>query len=296
MFDALQFCNDFGVEWLSQGKNVGRGWIAVNDPFTYDTGFHGGFYLHDGHFYSWKTGGHSTFSVVKAITNKEDFEVYQILTEYGSRTQILKDLNKKVASASSIVLPGGELEKMHRRYLKKRRYDPDFLVEKYGLRGGSIVGDWAYRVIIPVFHNGVVVTYLGRDITGEQQLRYKNCPIELSVIDPKKILYNSDNCKGESVLVVEGSFDVMRFGDGSCCTLGTSVTEAQIRELSKFKKVFVMFDNEPKAQAKAKKICQMLSVMGVDVELVNHGWDHDLGDASDEEVEEVKKELCLCSI
>jgi hypothetical protein len=52
-----------------------------------------------------------------------------------------------------------------------------------------------------------------------------------------------------------------------------------------------MFDNEPRAQAKAKKVCQMLSALGVDVELVNHDWAHDLGDATEEEVLEVKREL-----
>jgi hypothetical protein len=61
-----------------------------------------------------------------------------------------------------------------------------------------------------------------------------------------------------------------------------------------YKKVFVSFDNEPAAQAKARKLAEDLDSLGMDVEVVNICEDYgknDPGELTVREVKEIKREL-----
>jgi hypothetical protein len=291
MFDVVRFLNDYGIDWVSKGANVGRGWIGYNCPFCGDVGFHGGFYLADGHNYCWKCGGHSIFNVVKELTGKPVHEVYKIVDEYGDRTTILSQLNTPIRHSASLSLPGYPLDEMCRKYLRKRKFDPDFLEQRYSLRSGGIVGRWAFRLLIPVFHEKKLISFMGRDVTNKQEIRYKNLSLEESVMDIKTVLFNLDNCTRRKVVVVEGALDCMRWGDDCCATMGTTVTEQQIRQLSTYKKVYVMFDNDAPGKIKAQFVAEKLAVLGAEVEVVDHGMEHDLGAASEDEVNYLKKEL-----
>lgn len=290
-FDVVRFLSNYRIPWTSRGKNVGHGWVGVNCPFCRDSGYHGGFNIAGGYFNCWKCGGHSLLEVVKAFAQVEDFSAYHIIDEYGIRTTILSSLMEKVPNAETVSLPGQPLGVGCKRYLRKRGFYPDFVEGKYFLRDGGIVGDFAFRLIIPVFYQGKLVSYIGRDITGKQDLRYKNLPIEKSVMDIRKVLFNLDNCTQDTIIVVEGSFDAMKIGDNCCATLGTSVTEAQVRLLAEYKRVIISFDNEEPAQKKAKSLGERVAALGAEVSVVNHGWDHDMGSASKEEVDWFLQEI-----
>jgi DNA primase len=77
--------------------------------------------------------------------------------------------------------------------------------------------------------------------------------------------------------------------------MGTELTESQIKLLQeRFKKVFILFDNEPEAQKKARKFGLQLSSIGIDIEVVNAYEDfgkNDMGECSRKEIEIIKKEL-----
>lgn len=151
--------------------------------------------------------------------------------------------------------------------------------------------------------NGKIVSWTGRSILShakQKELnipRYKNLSIEESVIDPKSILYNLDNCKKEIGVLTEGAFDVMRMGDDFFCSFGTELTQSQIAMIkNRFKKVFIMFDNEKEAQEKARKFGLQISSIGVEVELVDAYGDfgkNDGGELSPEEVKIIRAELGL---
>jgi hypothetical protein len=292
MFDAVRFLNDYGIEWRSHGKNVGRGWIAVNDPFTYDDGFHAAFKLSDGRFYSWKTGGASTFNVVKALLGKPDYETLQIVQTYSDFLTLRKNLEVPVIHAEKVEWPGKPLDSMCRKYLRRRGFIPDIIEHKYKVRSGGISGDFAFRLIIPILRDGELATYIGRDVTGKQQIRYKNLPLEKSVIDPKKLLYNEQFVENHlQIGVVEGAMDAWRMGDGFVATLGTSATQAQARALSEYEKVVFLYDPEPEAQRRAKKLAEQVASLGVIAEVVDTEYDHDPGDMTEDEVSYVRREL-----
>lgn len=291
MFDILSFCRNYGIPYAMQGKNIGPGWLGMNCPFHRDEAYHLGFNIAGAYFYCWKCGGHSVHRIIKGYLRCSDFEAQTIEDEYGTRNSLLAGLNKRTPQADTLVMPGEELSKLYRKYLIKRGLDPDEIIEKYHVKAGGIVGGWKYRLMIPVYENGTLMTYQGRDITGNTDLRYKTLSIEESVDNPKHLLYNIDNTKKDAVIVCEGVVDVWKIGDGSVATLGTSTTEEQVRKLNKFGKVYILFDPEENAQKRAKKLGERVAAMGTEVEIIDTGLDHDPGDMTPKEVETLRREL-----
>ena len=156
------------------------------------------------------------------------------------------------------------------------------------------MGDFAYRVIIPIIDtDGRIVSWQGRGYAG-QDLRYKMLSIEKSLVDPKKMLFNLNNCNKSYVTVVEGPMDCIKWGNDCCATLGTSVTEAQVQLLTEYKKVFIIYDSETPAQLRAKKLADRVSALGVkEVSVIDleDPEEKDLGGMSYEQVNKIKGEL-----
>ncbi len=87
-----------------------------------------------------------------------------------------------------------------------------------------------------------------------------------------------DNCNKDTIAVVEGFFDVMRIGDDCAGTFGTEWTVEQFMILKeRFKRIFIIYDNERKAQDKAIKLAMGLNSFGKDVEI----FKLDRGDPAD---------------
>ena len=206
-----------------------------------------------------------------------------------------------MARGQNLNLPGYHLDENEREYLSSRGFDPDYLQSKFHIRGGGITGEWSYRILIPIYYHDVLVSWTGRSILSKDYQkehkipRYKNLSIEQSVINPKEIFFNLDNCDKDKVILVEGPFDVLKMGDDTVCSLGTSVTREQELFLKNhFKKVFIAFDNEPAAQEKARHLGMNLNSAGMEVEVVNICEDfgkNDPGELSENEVMLIKKEL-----
>ena len=230
-------------------------------------------------------------------------DIDELIRQYEGNTFILNQLNKRECKVKKLELPTDTLTKAERRYLTSRNFNPKYLHEKYKIAGGGIIGPWKYRIIIPLILNGKIVSWTGRSILSDKEIkelnipRYKNLSIEQSVIDPKSILYNLDNCTNRTAVLTEGAFDVMRLGDDFFCSFGTELKQSQISMIQKrFDKVFIMFDNESEAQDKAKKYGLQLSSIGVEVEIVDAYSDfnkNDGGELDETEVRVIRRELGL---
>ena len=291
MIDIERLFADFSVPI---SLTVNAGWLNTNCPYCADTKNHLGFKIGEDYCNCWKCGSHNLEHTLKRILKLNSSEMINVLQQYRTEDILRSMLNKKTPKSKKLEFPEDKLNSRERKYLRGRGFNPDFLEQKYLLRSGGIVGDFSYRIIIPLILNGQLVSWTGRDITDNSELRYRTLEIEKSVVDPKTVLFNLDNAKNSMVVVVEGPFDVLRMGDDFVCSFGTSMTEAQINLLAKrYKQIIFLFDPEEAAQKKAKRYAQQLASLGRSVDVVDSEMGKDPGDFSGAEVSHLRRELRL---
>lgn len=289
---------------IDYSLKTNRGWVNTKCIYCGGSSYKLGFNPTEDYCTCFACGLHNLKETLSKILSVPKKDINDVIEQYKTRTIILNKLNdKKTTAVKNLVLPTDTFTPIERKYLKSRNFNPSYLHKKYNVVGGGIVGDWKYRIIIPVIINGKIVSWTGRSILEKSKLdelkipRYKNLEIKKSVINPKECLFNLDNSKNKTVVLTEGPFDVMRLGDDFICSFGTSLTQSQIKEIRlRYDKIFIMFDNEVEAQQKARNYGQMLSSVGVDVEIVDAYSDfnkNDGGELNDEEVKIIRKELCL---
>jgi hypothetical protein len=271
MFDLIGFCEDEGINYKTDGKNVSPGWVNINCPFCDDPSEHLGYDPKSERLNCWRCGKHDLVEMLKELV---DVNVYDALKKYRTDDD---DIRRPIVERGTeketpvVEMPPGAYKPTHSQevktnpynnYLINRDFDMGHLVEQWNLWVGGLIGEWKWRIIAPVYHEHTLVSYVGRGIFDNQEPKYLN----MHGRNLKNYLYGYDHCK-DKVIVVEGITDVWRLGRGhAVATFGTQTTMAQFCLLKKFKKVGVMFDKEPKAQEEAMKIINALSIMGIECE------------------------------
>lgn len=297
--DFVSLCRDYGIKY----NNETEGWVNIECPICHhsgDRGFKGGLNIPGGYFHCWNCGGRNINNVLSKLLSIPYHEVDKILEQYSGTVSIREKLNKKKSLVHHLKLPIDTLDSRCKRYITIRNFDPDYIAEKYKVVGMTLTGEWAGRLIIPIFYKGKLVSWQGRSLLSKRKcaemeiLRYKTLGIEQSVVDPKSILYNIDNCKEDYIIIMEGAFDVWRWGDNAVGTLGTSTTNEQKALMIGYKRIIILFDPEKEAQERAHKLGNELKALsGKDVEIVDTELLHDPGDMSEKEIVALKKELQL---
>lgn len=294
MFDVISFLEENDFEFLTSGKNVSSGWVGINCPFCSDPSQHLGINLSSGIYHCWICGAKGgSESLVKRLLNVSYGEAKRIVEEYDSN-QILNEDQEKTF-VKKIEFPKGCLDKLpaiHREYLIHRKFDPDYLSEKYRLKACLYTGgDFAYRLIIPIIMDNHIVAYTGRDVTNEQKIRYKHSKNEQSIVAVKDCIYNIDTVENR-VIIVEGVTDVWRIGDGCVALFGLEHTTRQLNALfsRNLDEAFVMFDSEPHAIKKAYRLANILSTFIPTVQVLELDQG-DPAEMSDPDVEKLKEIL-----
>jgi hypothetical protein len=277
-------------------SRIKAGWINTPCPHCGGTSYHLGFNTADDFCTCFKCGGHNLQMTLTKLLNVPANTLSQILEPFQTRSKILSILNEKEKlNLDKIELPGFPLSKAEKDYLLERHFDPNELVKRYNIQGGGWVGDWKNRIIIPIYLGGKLISWTSRTIIKDREPRYKNLENHLSVIDPKKIFFNLDNCYSKSAALLEGPFDVLRFGDNGICGFGISLTRTQILYLSeRFNKIYILFDSQRIAQKKAKEYGMLLQGYGIDTYIVDAFSDYgvkDAGEMSPYKMKKLKREL-----
>ena len=294
-FALIDYLQDSGHSFQESGKNISRNWIGMNCPFCDDSSNHLGINLDSKIFSCFRCGEKGGIpKLIMSLENKSYQQIVPILKEYGRNELIQKDKVSNPANADKvreiITKETDPLYDHHKDYLRSRGFDPDQLERDYDLRSGKPVSIYKHRILIPYKRVRRTVTFTTRDVSGKATLKYIHCPSHNSVLAPKEILYNVDNCK-DSCLVVEGCFDVFRIGSGSVSLSGIQYTTSQLLVLSKFKQVFLLFDPEEKAQEMALQLGHDLSFCSGSVDIIQIKIDCDPGDMKDEDIKYLKKYL-----
>ena len=165
MFNGNQFFDDYNIPYIESGKNVQKGWINITCPFHNDNSEHLGFNYEKGYANCWHCGYISIFNLIKTLLPNENTHHIKQRYETGNKVHINKKEENRIIP-DKVIIPGESLKEVHKEYLRSRNFNPSFLESKYKLRGTNNLGDYRFRIIAPIFYNGKLVSYQGRDITG----------------------------------------------------------------------------------------------------------------------------------
>lgn len=313
MFNTLQFLKDYAIPHDPRHKSLTKNWIALkNCPFCGDRNYNFAMHETSGAGNCWKCEKHDRFKIIKQLTNSTNATAYSIIQQYMSnstafRHTFKREDTKEISSEfRECRLPKGTkpMIGIHRKYLQDRNFDDELLEQEWGLKGVGLVPGSSHnmRIIIPITHNNVRVSYQGRDVTGDKQrIRYKTCAKNDETRFHKHCLYGLDKIKHDSVVVTEGVTKVWRLGVGSVATFGIMWTLEQARLLINFKRVFILFDTGDVAQKKALELAELLSSISTapfssstytNTEIIELTGDiKDPGDLPQDEADYLMKEL-----
>jgi len=267
-FDIHAYLDSKGIEYHTSGKNVSTGWINIQCLFCADQSNHLGINLNSKSFHCWKCSeAGSLFELVQEIESSTPHQTLQIIDRFQEIPDPDAHRPIDLSKVEQTKLPKQIVErwpKMHLRYLERRRYDPQTLIEKYQLKPVHNVGRYAWRIIVPFYQDGYLVTYSAIDVTGQAEIRYKNCPNDESMVPVKDTLYNIDSVEG-SAIIVEGLFDCWRMGEGACALMGSAFTERQINLLVRKEvcKAIILLDSD--ATEQTERLGNTLDAHGMNV-------------------------------
>jgi len=269
--NIIQLYQDYNIDYLTEGhKHCSIGWVNTPCPFcTGNPGYHLGVPINGGVFSCRRCGLHPPVKTLSKLLNISEHEARKLFIQYVG-ISVAKSVQVKIKKKKH-KLPSntGPLTEAHKRYLRNRGFDPEYLEEKWGLLGTGIFSkldglDYSRRVLAPFIWDEEEVTFQARDITGKHALKYLACPKAREEIHHKHILYGNQAAWGDLGICVEGITDVWRFGDASFATLGIKYTPVQMRLIAKtFKVVAVCFDDEPQAIAQAEDLIADLQFRGL---------------------------------
>ena len=253
--DALQH---LGVPvWGSEDKHGRSGWVQTWCPTcNTDKGnsHHLGINLAAAYANCWRCGRVNIAWVLSQLSHKPYAYIKDILKDVTGVVGVLPTTGGRFKP-----LPGaGQYGPAHATYLTSRGFDAPRVAALWDLGGTALTARLPWRLFIPVFRDGVPVTWTTRAI-GDVGLRYAAATPEEETVPIKDTIYGEDLCRS-SIVVHEGPVDVWRTGPGAGCTYGIDFTAAQVARLSRFRRRVICFDNEPLAQAKAIELAHALSV------------------------------------
>lgn len=293
-FDGLAFLKEFNIPFVTHSPNVSQGWVGLKCPFCGDKSDHLGLNLSVGAFSCWRCGSKGTIETIQHLLGIPRQDASRIYAQFLVRKVGKNEASyRPKASASQVILPGRDFTRTERKYLERRHLVS--AIGRYDLRSGGISGDWAWRIVIPIILNGVIVSATGRYIVKppEGVPKYKTLSHEHEIIHHKHLLFGLDYVE-DRIVVVEGPIDAIRGGAGFASSFGITMMPEQLALLSKYKDVVFLFDNEDQAQRQAEKYATMVAMLGnSNVEVARLEGIKDLGDATDDEIADVRKEFRL---
>ena len=271
--DIIQLYNDFSVPYQTEGhRHCREGWINTECPYCFgNPGLHLGYNL-EGDFYTcYRCGAHFVDQTIAKLLKVSESEARKIIKQYGLLTTTHKKPIVKIrAKAHRLPSNTMPLQSNHKRYLERRGFDPEYLEREWNLVGTGPISklddlDYKHRIIIPFLWDAQQVSFDSRDITGKHMAKYMACPADRELIPHKEILYGKQEKWREKGICVEGPTDVWRFGVNSFGTSGIKYTNLQVRQMAKtFKRIAVVFDNDPQAVVMATRLVAELKFRGVD--------------------------------
>lgn len=277
--DIKELLDTLDIQYTESGKNVSNDWIGVTCPFCSDSSNHLGINVQSKLISCFKCGKKGSilhylkehlYSYSKALKLVEKAIPRELRSFIQEKTNTLVDRVSLPKNCTKEIL------KPHEIFLKSRGYKPKKMYKKYNLYSVGATGYWNNRIIVPIYRFGRLVTFTSIDISKESDNRYIHESEEKSIMHCKQLLYGEEFCNRRKVKVVEGHFDRYRIGDGCVCVFGTKVTPEQIKLLSRYDEVIIIFDGDDDGRKAAERLSNELSAhCKVTLVLLHDGDDPD---------------------
>ena len=264
-----ELLDQYGIDYITTGKNSSKHFVNINCTHCPADEKHKlGIHRSMTRASCWACGPKKIYEVVTALNIPWD--VWKTVAEEqdyeGNTSEKIKEL-----TYDSVPIPGESLLPVHKRYLKERGLDPEWLEREYKVKGTLKEKDFKldYKIIFPLTFNDVTISYLGRSYLPDVKMRYCCADPDKESYHHKYSLFNIDKATGDSVILVEGVFDALKliYASGNyniVASYGINVKPEQVQLLRKrFKRVFIMFDAEDNAQRRAKDIFTVLTSFGI---------------------------------
>lgn len=242
MVDVVRILQSHKVHYVEKGPNVAKGNVNIKCPWCgeADSSQHLGINLNTGMWGCWRNKQHRGRKLSRLLTKLLGIslsEARRIAGEGKSAAVESSDFGKALHSLSgaSTSLTARDLEDSQLSLPKSfakltgrtrgQRLATDYLVNDRGFPKSRLIafarrydlrytlsGDFAERIIVPVYEDGNLMTYLGRSVYPTAPLRYRALSKDDSIKQVKDCVYNFDhaNCEGRILYIVEGAFDVFK--------------------------------------------------------------------------------------
>jgi hypothetical protein len=247
----------------------------------------------------WICGNSNRIEVIEHLLGVDKSEAYNIYKEYsGTKSYYVPkkidpplDFSSKVNPPLDFNLKVKVFSKAEQSYLDSRNITKA-MVDTFKLLPGGLGGCLPYRIVFPVYHNGIIVSGRGRSIAG-QEPKYLAINPDKELISHKHTLYGGWLATGNTVCIVEGEIDVVRGGIGFIGTYGVSVTDRQIIEISKYDNIVICFDDDYAGHKAVDNIGNKIAtISNKQVEAIYlHSKYKDIGDMPIELINELRQEI-----
>ncbi|MFA5397616.1 MAG: toprim domain-containing protein [Methanogenium sp.] len=276
----IQILESLDIEYWTAGNNVSLDSVNIQCIFCDDHSNHLGIFFPSGIFHCWRCNKKGYFEIIiqkikqctyeeaeKLITEGQSFKKSAIEQIKEKMQPKLNTTENKKFEIKGIALPKEAKpvgffkgEALLENFLRRRKLTLETCTKYncYVCEGG----EYCSRMIIPVFFQGIMVSFQAADMTKTSATKYKS----LGNVDLNSFLYNYDNIT-DRIIITEGVFDCWRVGKDAVATFGTHITERQLDliEQKKPKEIILAWDNDAyvKALKQARKLprCSKIRVL-----------------------------------
>jgi hypothetical protein len=279
-----ELLTEYRIPFYDTGSKTRPGWLNFRclwcgkDPYL-------GFNILGRYLSCWSCGYHRLCDGIAKITGLPYRECNRIIGEMP-HTELPPEsyVEGKLEEPDGLI----GLSTYHRDYLSQRGFDPDKLVELWGIGGIGQLGrlGMKWRIYIPIHYRGEVVSWTTRAM-GDTEPRYWSARDDQSKIPIDRCIYGIDYCR-TVVVLVEGPTDAWAIGPGAAAIMGLNANPDRLAQIADIPTRYVCFDNEPDAQMRARKLIRSLSVF--DGTTLNLRLDaKDPASASEKELESLRQ-------
>ena len=181
-----------------------------------------------------------------------------------------RKITRRNATNFGLGAAGDEWDGLLSAMLRKGYTQSELITAGLAVKGknGGVYDKFRKRLIFPIIDvRGDVLGFGGRIIdANDPGAKYMNTP-ETAVYSKRRVLYGlnlAKKSKREGILLVEGNIDVVMLHqagfDNACASMGTALTQEQLRLLSRYTKDLILcYDNDEAGKTATQKALALLN-------------------------------------